>query len=1425
MNRINLRLLNLPAVAILLILAFSSAAYAEVDYSFFGTLSLASGEDPLGYDGVSVSGTATLSQTTVPFSTMTTSNYSTTTFNSVSGVLVEGYPCSNTPNPAITLTDNAGAPDTIILSNCVINGIVISANIIIPDGNMITALPAMIPLTYNVSGTVSYSYGNGPASVFNITNASIQANDESMMGGDVIPAVTPSITSWTPTTSVGSTIPLTQPVTFTTSPANPDAAVSFLTSVTTNDGGTWLSVSPSATNTSSTLMITVNPTGLTQSFYSGTVTLNYGQGLSATIPVTLTLAGGAASLSGPALMTFNYTLGGAAPASQTLNIAGVSGASINAAVTAGNSWLSVSPGSGTTPAAFTVSVNTAGLTTAQSLGGNIQITSSGLSPLNIPVTLNVSSSSVTVGPTSLTFNYTIGGSQPSAQNLSVSGTSGLPFSTSTVGAWIVASPSGNTVPGSVGVSINTSGLTAGTYNGTVSVTSPGAAVNPASIPVTLNVTAPSLTATPSTLNFSYQVGGSTPAPQPISVGGTPGLSFTAQSSGAWLSVSPGSGTTGGSVSASVNTSSLAAGTYNGTILITATGAASQTVNVTLVVTQPAVTATPSALNFSYQLGAAAPVAQSLTIGGTAGLTYTATPPAVSWLSLSNTSGAIPGSISVSINTSSLSAGNYNSSILITAPGAASQTVTVTLVVSNSASISTSPSSLNFAYQIGGPTQTQQVNISGTAGLAFTATAATTSGGSWLAVSPGSGTTTSQINVSLNTSALTSVGTFNGSINIAVTGAASQTVPVTVVVSNVPAIAASPSSVSFNYQIGQATPSSQSVSITGGSGISFITTVTDGSSWLSATPGLGFTPASINVSVNTTGLAAATYHGTISIGSNGASNTPYSIPVTLTVTGSTPTITLSPSSLNFTATVGGAAPASQTANVTATTPSPVTLSLSGGTWLSATLSGTTTPATVTVSASPSNLKAGTYTGSVIITSQGASNSPQTIAVQFVVSAATTIGAAPSSLSFAYILGSSIPAPQSISVTSSQAASFTAAVAGAPWLTLNNSSGSTPATITASVNPAGLPAGTFQAAISITSAGATNSPLVLSVTLVVANQPTLAPSPSSLIFTAQAGGSNPASQSINLSGSAPMVFTVSSSPAWLSVSSASGTTPSTLVVTVNIAGMSQGSYQGLITVASGTAVNSPLTIPVTLNLTVPLAVSVPTISSIVSAASYDNSGFAPGTIVTIFGSQLGPQAGAVFSVNSEGSLNNSLDGVTVIVEGVPAIPLYVQSNQINAILPFSLGTSGQADVEVTYNGQTSAQYNIPLAFSDIQIFTADQSGSGPGAILNQDNSVNTAKNPAAKGSIVSVYATGAGAVAPAALAGNVAGDVLSWVALPYASTVNGSDATVMYAGTAPTLVYGVDQFNVKLPANVPSGAVKIVLKVGDSASQPDVTVFVK
>jgi uncharacterized protein (TIGR03437 family) len=235
--------------------------------------------------------------------------------------------------------------------------------------------------------------------------------------------------------------------------------------------------------------------------------------------------------------------------------------------------------------------------------------------------------------------------------------------------------------------------------------------------------------------------------------------------------------------------------------------------------------------------------------------------------------------------------------------------------------------------------------------------------------------------------------------------------------------------------------------------------------------------------------------------------------------------------------------------------------------------------------------------------------------------------------------------------------------------------------------------------------------------------------------------------------------------------------------------------------------------------------PTLLGVVSAASYATDGFSPGSIVTIFGGLLGPPTALAFSIDRNGNIVDTLGGTTVTVVGIPAIPLFVSNDQINLILPFTLGTSGNAAVQVQYNGLASDPWNIPLAPADVQVFAANSSGSGPGSISNQDYSVNTATNPAPPGSLVSIYGTGAGALTPAVSAGAVAGNALSWVALPYSATVNGENATVTYAGSAPGLVYGVDQFNLQLPNDVPSGAQKIVLKVGNSVSQPDVTVFVR
>ena len=277
-------------------------------------------------------------------------------------------------------------------------------------------------------------------------------------------------------------------------------------------------------------------------------------------------------------------------------------------------WLTVTPAAANTFSGITLTANPTGLTQTVNTATVTLSYGTGYPTLQIPVTFNLSAvapPTLTVPITPLTFNYTSGGTVPAAQAVSISGTSGISFTASAAttsgGSWLSVTPASGTVSttSSASISVNTTGLAAGSYTGTVTVSSTGATGSPAAIPVTLNVTAVSLTATPSQLNFTYSIGGTQPGSQSISVGDSSNASFTATaattSGGSWLSVTPGSGAASASLSVSVNTTGLTANTYNGTITIAATGATSQVVNVSLSVSSaagPTISTIVSGANYS-----------------------------------------------------------------------------------------------------------------------------------------------------------------------------------------------------------------------------------------------------------------------------------------------------------------------------------------------------------------------------------------------------------------------------------------------------------------------------------------------------------------------------------------------------------------------------------------------------------------------------------------------------------------------------------------------------------------------------------------------------------------------------------------------------------------------------------------------------------
>ena len=231
------------------------------------------------------------------------------------------------------------------------------------------------------------------------------------------------------------------------------------------------------------------------------------------------------------------------------------------------------------------------------------------------------------------------------------------------------------------------------------------------------------------------------------------------------------------------------------------------------------------------------------------------------------------------------------------------------------------------------------------------------------------------------------------------------------------------------------------------------------------------------------------------------------------------------------------------------------------------------------------------------------------------------------------------------------------------------------------------------------------------------------------------------------------------------------------------------------------------------------------AITNAGSYANGAVAPGEIISLFGTNMGPATGTGLSLTAAGLVSTSLSGVQVLFDGFPAPLIYVRSDQVSAIVPYEVAGRVTAQVTLVYNGQTSAPLTVPVTDSAPALFTADASGKGQGAILNQDSSVNSPSNPAAKGSVVVLYGTGEGATDPPGVDGQIAGSVLPKPKLPVSVTINGKDAVVLYAGAAPSEVAGLIQVNVLLPDGINSGSVPVVLRVGSATSQAGVLVSVQ
>ncbi len=379
----------------------------------------------------------------------------------------------------------------------------------------------------------------------------------------------------------------------------------------------------------------------------------------------------------------------------------------------------------------------------------------------------------------------------------------------------------------------------------------------------------------------------------------------------------------------------------------------------------------------------------------------------------------------------------------------------------------------------------------------------------------------------------------------------------------------------------------------------------------------------------------------------------------------------------------------------------------------------------------------------------------------------------------------------------------ATSGNSWLTVTPSSGTTPATLTLTANPAGLSNGTYSSEIIVrnkTSAIPANirASMIVGPHLII-----LTPS-----LEANAGGEAVSAPLLLTSSGTPLSFTITPrSVPWLTVSPLTGTTPSSPTLTANPAGLAPGTYSTQLTVTAG---GSQSTATVTFTVLTASGAPAMLVGALISSAATSSAatGVAPGSLASIYGDNLTNSTAQAATL----PLPSQLGGVSVIIGGYTARLLYVSASQINLQIPSEI-LPGKASFEVigplgTATGTATIVQAQPGMFVNYSAFLSP-------IIVNPDGSLNDPSHPAHPGDYVVLYMTGQGPLDTPVPDGAAApSNPPARAVLPVSVTVGGLDAPVSFAGLTPTLT-ALFQVNVQIPA-IYDGIHPLIVTVGSAAS---------
>jgi hypothetical protein len=234
------------------------------------------------------------------------------------------------------------------------------------------------------------------------------------------------------------------------------------------------------------------------------------------------------------------------------------------------------------------------------------------------------------------------------------------------------------------------------------------------------------------------------------------------------------------------------------------------------------------------------------------------------------------------------------------------------------------------------------------------------------------------------------------------------------------------------------------------------------------------------------------------------------------------------------------------------------------------------------------------------------------------------------------------------------------------------------------------------------------VTIPVMFTVQAPPMVSAGATNLAFIYFSGGSATPAQMVLISGSTGGFTATAASDTGnrLSVTPTSGTAGTNISVAVDPTGIASGIDTGTVTIAGTNGLTGQVVINVSLTVTAPL----PSVFSVTNGASYEGRPIAPGEVITLFGSNIGPATSVSAQLDAKGNLATVLGGVQVVVIGVPAPMIYASATQVSAVVPYEAASlSGilptMAGAEVKHLSQTSNIVSLSVEATLPGIFDAE------------------------------------------------------------------------------------------------------------------------